>query len=301
MPKNSWETRHTGSLTGKTVAITGATGGLGREICRDVLRLGGNLILLNRNPDKTHALQKELLSSFPQASLSSLTVDLTDIESVRAVCTQLKAMPVDILIHNAGAYSVPRKTCTTGLDNVFQTNFMSPYYITRQLLPTLEKRGGKIVAVGSIAHTYSKTDPQDIDFAGRSRASLVYGNSKRYLMYALWELMKEHPCVKLSIAHPGITFTNITAHYPKVLFAIIKWPMKVIFMRPAKAARSVMQGVFEEIPTYHWVGPRIFNIWGNPAVKKVNTADETERLRIFAAAQRLYADIEKAQASHSDI
>lgn len=300
MPKTTWENRYAGSLAGKTAAITGATGGLGREICRDVLQLGGRLILLNRDPHKTAALQKELLSAYPDASITALTVDLSDMDSVQAVCTRLKALPVDILIHNAGAYSIPRKTCTTGLDNVFQINFMSPYYITRQLLPLLEKRGGKVVAVGSIAHTYSKTDPQDIDFAGRSRASLVYGNSKRYLMYALEELMKQHSCAKLAIAHPGITFTNITAHYPKALFAVIKWPMKVIFMRPAKAARSVVQGMVEDIPGSHWIGPRFFNIWGDPSVKKLRTADQAERQRIFCTAQQLYADIERTLTIPAD-
>ncbi len=177
----------------------------------------------------------------------------------------------------------------------FQINFVSPYYMTKELLPQLRQRSGKVVAVGSIAHNYSKTDPEDIDFSTRSACSLVYGNSKRYLMFALMGLLRSSG-VKFAIGHPGITVTNITAHYPKLIYAVIRHPMKVIFMKPATAARSIIRAIFEEVPDLHWVGPRFFNVWGSPSVQKLKTCSESERIRICAAAEKCYLGIKQRQS-----
>ena len=288
MDMQRWLREHTASLSGKTVVITGATGGLGAAACRYVLALGGRLLLVNRSQSKTASLRVDLLRDFPRAQIDSLQADLTDMASVRGAVERLKQEPVDVLILNAGAYSIPRRTCDTGWDNVFQTNFVSHYYMVKELLPLLSQRQGRIVAVGSIAHWYSKTDPADIDFARRSAASLVYGNSKRYLMYALTELLQKYPEVRFAIAHPGISFTNITAHYPKLIFAVIKWPMKLIFMKPAKAVLGILWGIFADVPPLHWIGPRLFHVWGAPAIRPLNSADAAERQRIFDTAEELY-------------
>ena len=76
-------------------------------------------------------------------------------------------MNIDVFIHNAGAYSIPRNTSNSGYDNVFTINFVSPYYIIRELLPQISARGGKVLAVGSIAHRYSEIDKNDVDFRTR--------------------------------------------------------------------------------------------------------------------------------------
>ena len=287
MNQNRWLEKNGVSLAGKTIAVTGATGGLGSALCRNILALGGRLILLNRSKNKTEALAASLREAFPDASITFLQTDLTDMGSVKSACEALLQMPLDALVLNAGAYAIPRSTCDTGCDNVFQTNFVSHYYMVHALLPLLEQRSGTVVAVGSIAHTYSKTDPEDMDFSRRRGSSLVYGNSKRYLMFALSELMKQHPGVRFSIAHPGISFTNITAHYPKYLFAIIKYPMKVIFMKPAVAVRSLVLGLCHPAGCDRWIGPKLFNIWGNPSVKKLTTCPPEERQRIFETAEAL--------------
>lgn len=286
-----WLRENTSSLTGKTVAATGTTGGLGRELCRYLAGLGASLILLDRNRERSEAFRRELLREFAGTSVRCFPVELEDIESVREVTERLRGEPLDILIHNAGAYSIPRHKCTTGLDNVFQINFVSPYYMIRELLPKLRERGGKVVAVGSIAHNYSKSDAGDVDFSGRKQASKVYGNAKRYLMFSLLELFKNEERAGVSITHPGISFTNITAHYPKVIFAVIKHPMKVIFMRPKKACLSVLRGVFDSCGACEWIGPAYFDVWGYPKKKALTTCGREERAQIAARAERIYREL----------
>jgi hypothetical protein len=128
----------------------------------------------------------------------------------------------------------------------------------------------------------------DIDFSGVSAASKVYGNAKRYLMFALHELFKEEKGVSLAITHPGITFTNITAHYPKVIFALIKHPMRWIFMDTHWAALSLVRGMFEDTATMEWIGPRLLDVWGLPKKKRLRSIGTEEFAEIAQNAETVY-------------
>ena len=103
-------------------------------------------------------------------------------------------------------------------------------------------------------------------------------------MYRLFDGVKG---VTLSVVHPGITFTNITAHYPKWLFAIIKHPMKVIFMPARRAALSVLLGVFEPTAYGEWIGPRLFDVWGLPRKRTLRTFTAAEADAAYEAVERL--------------
>ena len=104
-----WLTKNTHSLLGKTVVITGATGGLGRELSRYVVMLGANLVTVDRNEARSIALEKELTAEFHDAKIIRILADMDDFDSVKLACEQLKHMPIDYLVLNAAAYSIPRK------------------------------------------------------------------------------------------------------------------------------------------------------------------------------------------------
>ncbi len=282
-----WLEKNTSRLDNKRVVISGSTGGLGRELCYYLATLGAELILLDRNSEKSLKLADELKGSFPSLAVSHIQADMSDIESVKLAADKLCSMEIDYVILNAGAYSIPRYKTDRGYDNVFTINFISPYYLTRRLISSVEDRGGKIVAVGSIAHNYSKTDENDIDFSGRKKASLVYGNAKRYLTYSLFALNSS----AVTVAHPGISFTGITNHYPKLIFALIKHPMKIIFMHPRKACLSVLFGLFCDCKSGEWIGPAIFDIWGRPKKKPLRTATQKEAEKIAQIAEDVHKNV----------
>ncbi len=286
----TWLSRNTTRLDSKLIAVTGTTGGLGQELCRYLASLGANLILLDRNPDKSKRFRQELAEHY-HTDVQCVQVDLEDFTTVISVTERLKTRPIDVFIHNAGAYSIPRRICETGYDNVFQINFASPYYMIRELLPALRARNGRVIVVGSIAHRYSETDSHDIDFSTRKQASKVYGNAKRYLVFALYELFRKEREVALAVTHPGITFTNITAHYPPWLFAIIRHPMKVIFMKPKTACLSILRGVYEACDDCEWIGPRLFDVWGLPKKRVIRTVSKDERCRIGNSAETVYQQL----------
>lgn len=282
-----WLDSNAESLNGKTVVITGSTGGLGKEICKILASLGADLVLVDRSLQKSSAHRDSLVALFPDIKVTLLTADMEDIESVKIACEILKITTFDYLILNAGAYSIPRIKTDMGYDNVFQINFVSQYYMARALAPAIKARGGRIITVGSIAHNYSVIDKNDIDFSTRRKSNLVYGNSKRYLMCAMYKLSNDTG-VDISVVHPGITFTNITAHYPPLIFAVIKHPMKVIFMPARKACLSVIKGVFDTCEKYEWIGPRIFDVWGLPKKTKLKTISEDEFFFISSVCDTLF-------------
>ena len=282
-----WFARHTHSLRGKRVAVCGATGGIGEELCRHLARLGAELWLCCRSESKAQALMDALRQEYPAVVAHFVPLDLEDAVSVERAAQLLSATPPHVLIHNAGAYAIPRRTTAQGVDNVFAINCLSPYVLTERLLAPMASVNGRVVCVGSIAHNYSQIDPADTDFATRTAASKVYGNAKRHLMLALYERFAGVKGVTLSVVHPGITFTNITAHYPKWLFSIIKHPMKIVFMPPRRAALSVLRGVFEPTAYGEWIGPRLFDVWGLPRKRKLRTFTRDEAKIAHAAVERL--------------
>lgn len=290
MKIEKWIDKNTESLKGKTIAITGSTGGLGRYICKHVASLGGNLILVDRNERRSRQHAKEIEETFGVCA-KSIIADMNKIGDVEALSQKIQKESVDILILNAGAYSLPREKSSTGYDQVFQINFLSPYYLTKKMIDSLKSRKGKVVVVGSIAHKYSKINENDIDFSKVKAPRKVYGNAKRFLMFSLEKLL-EKAGVDYAVAHPGITPTNITSHYPKFIKMISDFSMKMMFTCPRKASLNVVKAVFARLKQGCWVGPRVANIWGFPKVDRLKTCKEEEKSKIFEIAERLCEEIE---------
>ena len=287
-----WLNNNCQSLKGKKVVVTGATGGLGREVCDYLARLEADIILACRNKTLADGLAEELRGKYPSINVDFVALDLSSLDSVRACVKELKKYKgIDILINNAGVYNVPLKTLDSGYNNVFQINFVYTYYLTKQLLPELAKKeNSTCITLGSVAHNYSRIDEEDIDFSTRQKSSKIYGNSKRYLMFSLYELFKGSN-VNLAIVHPGVTLTNMTNHYPKAINWLVKIGIKLVFPTPKNATRSIILGTNRATGEYEWIGPSIFNVWGSPRLSKLKTCTEEERKQIFEIAEAIYSEV----------
>jgi hypothetical protein len=118
-------------------------------------------------------------------------------------------------------------------------------------------------------------------------------------MYAMYGLFGNEP--GLSVVHPGITLTNISAHHPPFLFHLIKHPMKIIFMSPKKACLSILAGIFDHCRIYEWIGPKWFDIWGFPKKKPLNSCISEEASWIFETAERLYQQMRESDSGSTKI
>ncbi len=288
------------SLTGKTVAITGATGDIGRAWCFWLAEKGASLWLLDRDETKSARLQAELRAAFPALELRRTPLDLADMTSVEAACAALCATPPAMLIHNAGAFGIARDdNAATGLDAVFQVNFAAPYYISRRITAAMVAQGeAHIVVVGSLAHRFCKTKAADRE--GRRWGTMrAYGNAKRHLMFAHYEWAAVCEGLTLSVVHPGISPTTLFRHFPRWLQKCIHHPMKWLFMSPQKAARAVAAGCETPTPYHTWIGPRVCGIWGKPRLHKLSRRFYAESRMVGDYADTLFAKLSQSETTHT--
>lgn len=289
---NKWIKLNTYDLANKTIAITGSTGGIIKQVVKYLAQLNANFIFINRNIAKTEQQINELTSTYPNIKIKFIQCDLANFSQVKSTVDILLNEHIDILYLAAGVYNVKRFKTDLGYDNVFQTNFVSHYYIVKQLLSNIKAANGKVIAVSSLAHNYSKIDINDIDFTNQTKHSKVYGNAKRFLTYALQELAKQED-FNLSIVHPGLTLTNMTNHYPKYINWLVKVFIGLFCPSVKKASLHLLKGVFDTTSYHEWIGPKLLQVYGKPKKIKLTTCHKDESNTIFKIAENIFNEIEK--------
>ena len=144
-------------LEGRRIVVTGATGGIGREVVGLLLQRKASVVMVGRNGQALKQLKDEFQSGVHGAEhrLFYISSDVTSEEGRERVSSfsQSTMGGVDVLINLAGARSYSQFTLeqkeTT--EELFQTNVLAPMQLTRLLLPQMVARGsGEIVNVGSI-------------------------------------------------------------------------------------------------------------------------------------------------------
>lgn len=273
----------------KLIAITGATGGLGNNTTKKFASLGYDMIFVDRNQEKSKKWAEEIKKEYPSVKIEFVKADFSSFESIKQAIEKLYLKKIDCLILNSGIYNVKLEKFESGYNNIFQVNYLYPYFMARALLENGNTK--KVVAVGSIAHFKAKTDEKDIDFSNKKQKMKIYGNSKKFLMYSLYEL-KKNKNLNIAIAHPGITSTNMTTNYPKWIRWLVKGMTKIMFDSPKKTCLNIVKAVEENCAPYEWIGPRRMNIWGKPK-KKILKPDEKEIKIISQFAEKFYKEQQK--------
>lgn len=138
------------SLKGKTALITGATGGMGREIAKQLSEDGTHLILLGRNEEKLKQL-KDSLTAISDSEIETVCIDLSKNIEKAAEELALRMKHLDIFIHTAGVI-IPNhieNVSRQDFEEQFNVNFRSVYTLVQVLLPFLKKTRGEIIMVNS--------------------------------------------------------------------------------------------------------------------------------------------------------
>lgn len=123
----------------KTIFITGATDGIGLVTAKTLAKAGHNLIVHGRNAEKMAALVSTLTNIANVGNIKSYLADLSDLASVQQLAEDVKAENdhIDGLINNAGIFKTSNPITDSGIDVRFVVNTISPYYLTRALLPIM--------------------------------------------------------------------------------------------------------------------------------------------------------------------
>ena len=148
------------SLEGRSAVVTGAAGGIGNAIARQLIEQGARVHGLDRDGDALRRLAQEL----GDGRFVPYVVDLTERAHVDRVLVELLAridQCCDILVNNAGVsrLSPLGQTDDALLDWLFAVNFIAAFRITRTLLPALRASGrGTIVNIASELALVGQTD-----------------------------------------------------------------------------------------------------------------------------------------------
>lgn len=217
-----WSTADIPSLSGKTVVITGATGGLGYETAMALAGAGAIVILTGRNDAKGLRAIEGICERFPNALIAYEHLDLASLASVADFARRFAASneQLDLLVNNAGVMALPKRQQTEdGFEMQLGTNYLGHYALTARLLPQLRRaKAARVVNLSSLAHRSGAINFDDLQAKHSYRPWRAYCQSKlAMLMFAL-ELQRRSLAAGWGLtslaAHPGYARTDLIPNGP---------------------------------------------------------------------------------------
>ena len=173
-----------GSMEGRTVAVTGATSGLGLATAEGLGRLGASLLLVVRDVPKGERVLAELRQELPGVDARVLRCDVADLDDVRRFAAELDADEVDVLVHNAGALPATRTESPQGHELTMAVHVLGPVLMTELLRDRLAGHDARVVFVssgGMYGQALQADDPEYLTASngGRYSGTTAYARSKR--------------------------------------------------------------------------------------------------------------------------
>jgi NAD(P)-dependent dehydrogenase (short-subunit alcohol dehydrogenase family) len=215
-----WTVADIPDLAGRCAIVTGGNGGLGLSISRALAAHGAQVVIAARNADKAKAAAERIVAETPAAQVELASLDLSDLDSVRAFAGGWKERPLHLLVNNAGVMAIPLARTKAGFEMQFGTNHLGHFAVTGLLLPALIRSGaGRVVTMSSTAHKTGKIRFDDLQSEQRYSKFSAYGQSKLANLLFMRELDRRltaagAPVVSVA-AHPGYAATDLQTLGPK--------------------------------------------------------------------------------------
>jgi NAD(P)-dependent dehydrogenase (short-subunit alcohol dehydrogenase family) len=165
--------------------VTGATGGIGRFIALSLAREGHDLVLICRDPARGEAARAFIARTEPHARIDVRIADLSLLSETRKVGADIVGGGgrIALLVNNAGVFEAKPVMTAEGFDRVLAVNLLSPFVLTRVLLPSLLACApSRIVNVGSSTSDKAEIDPDHLVLGDRWTMVRAYSQSKLALM-----------------------------------------------------------------------------------------------------------------------
>jgi NAD(P)-dependent dehydrogenase (short-subunit alcohol dehydrogenase family) len=218
-------------LEGKVAVVTGATGGMGQVIARELARSGAHVVTVARDPHRADVLREQIAQQPGPGQLEIITGDLSHraglIHSASAITARHEA--VHILINNAGAHFSKHLVSPDGLEMHIAVDYLPAYAMTALMQEALRRGKARVVNVASD----SLRDTRQVKPIGRPRPATINLNDvedltrlnkaegfKPFEAYARAKLLTviasydqantlNRDGVTVNAVHPGIVATDI--------------------------------------------------------------------------------------------
>lgn len=206
------------AFTDKTILITGAAGGIGREMARYFGERGGRIAAIDKSPG-VEGFAVELADAGITAAAA--VADIGSNAAVENAFADLRKQlgPIDVLINNAGGSGARTlETTTPGTwKNTLESNLDGAYFCSRLAIDDMKTaRGGAIVTISSVNGLQSLGDP-------------AYSIGKAGLISYMKAVAMEYGRfgIRANVICPGTVRTPIwadrVARDPDILAKLVKW------------------------------------------------------------------------------
>ncbi|EGG21768.1 hypothetical protein DFA_01654 [Cavenderia fasciculata] len=202
----------------KLCILTGATGGIGKELAKEMAKTKMSVIIACRNVEKSTELIEELKKESGNDKITAAKVDFNSFESIREFAKQFndRFVPLNYLVNCIGVYSNTYEKTADGHELNVGVNYYGTVLLTMLLLERLEQGNGRVLSLSSKMHGWAeKINLEKLECDEKHyNNNKIYSNSKLYLIMFCNELQrrldqKGYLNVEVNCAHPGVVATQM--------------------------------------------------------------------------------------------
>jgi len=237
-------------LKGKTAIVTGANTGIGYITAKELAKMGANVIIACRDPQRSSDALARLKSETGNDNIEALPLDLNSLASVRSFAKefQQRNQPLNLLINNAGIMALPeRQTTEDGFEKQIGVNHFGHFLLTTLLLDDLKKGvPSRVVNVSSEGHKLARFDLENLQFEkpGSYGSWTAYGNSKLANILFAAELQKRMTAEGVDVSafslHPGVIKTELGRNMTGVVKFLNKTVAPLFLSTPEQGALTTL-------------------------------------------------------------
>lgn len=210
-------TRKSGTtrLDDKTIIITGASAGVGKEAAYALARMGPRIIMACRNLTKAQPIAEDIIKVTGNENVVVKQLDVSDFESVRKFAAEINEEEpnIHVLLNNAGiGGGNKRETNKQGFELITATNHYGAFLLTNLLAGKLKASApSRVLTVASSAMEANVLDIDDLNYETRKYMQILcYCQSKLCNVLFSNELARrlEGTGVTSNSLHPGVVATE---------------------------------------------------------------------------------------------
>ncbi|CAL8464655.1 g4190 [Coccomyxa elongata] len=235
------------NVRGKTVIVTGATSGIGRETALALAGMGATVVLAVRNQEAGQDTAAMIRQVHPGAKVEvGPKLELAQPSSIRSFAAQYQKQkrPLHVLVNNAGANYMSEGVTEDGVSLLTQVNYLGPYMLTRLLEGSLVASApSRVINVSSVTHRYGLID-NPATFLSRSTIGVggQYPATKLGNVLFTYELQRRlgNLGVQACAVDPGAVATNIYKDSRLFTRQPLKWLIQNLYAPPRDGAAAVV-------------------------------------------------------------
>lgn len=155
-----------GPMAGKTVLVTGGTGGIGKATATGLAAMGARVGIVGRDTARTRAAAAEIAVASGNPAVDPFPADMSSRAEVRRLAGKVLAayLQLDVLVNNVGGFWATRRLTADALEYTFAVNHLAPFLLTSLLLERLTASApARIVTVSSRAHATGTINFSDLE------------------------------------------------------------------------------------------------------------------------------------------